>query len=818
VSPTWRIVAVGAVIGALVVAFGAPGGAGTPPGGPVEPHDPRHVEVADFDEAPAPPGHQLAPAVADKVAHARRARWVELSVGEIIAAVRSGRVDLELFDDVVIPLAGRGAPEPGEGGTATWSGDGPSGSYATLTFDGEQVHGAVAVGGTRYDIQPVTGRTHLIVEEGRLFPDEVHSPHADDEAGTAPPPPAGQDESSSAATPPPAAVNDHGVPVIRLLTWYDTAARNYYGGDAAAQSELAATINEMNAAYERSGIHQLVESAGIEYVAYVGTGQAGTELDRLTWNDGHLDAVHARRDATEADLVGLVTHLTDGCGIAWLPPIPPSNVTAPFGFSVSDRACARSNLTYAHEVAHNMGAGHGGGDGAGTFAYSNGHRDTVQGFRTIMAYNSSSCPGGYCERVAHFSSPTVLYEGWPTGSPNKDNARTLNETAAAVSAYRGPPPPPVPSRFHAVSPARILDSRAAFQEGPFSTPWNAGTTREVTVAGAKGVPVDAEAVVLNVTATGTTAGSYLSIWPKGEARPTVSSLNWSAGWTIPNSVTVKVGVGGRVNVYNNLGLVDVVIDVVGYYDADSGAGFTSLSPARILDSRAAVQEGPFSTPWNAGTTREVTVAGAKGVPADAEAVVLNVTATGTTAGSYLSIWPKGEARPTVSSLNWSAGWTIPNSVTVKVGAGGRVNVYNNLGLVDVVIDLVGYFETGSGSSFHSVSPVRIQDSRAAFQVGPYTSPWGPGTARDVTVAGVEHLPAEAEAVLLNVTVTGTTATSYLSTWPKGELQPTVSSLNWVSGWTIPNAVTARAGTGGQVRVYNNLGSAHVIADASGWYG
>lgn len=71
---------------------------------------------------------------------------------------------------------------------------------------------------------------------------------------------------------------------------------------------------------------------------------------------------------------------------------------------------------------------------------------------------------------------------------------------------------------------------------------------------------------------------------------------------------------------------------------------------------------------------------------------------------------------------------------------------------------------------------------------------------------------------MNVTVTGTTDRSYLSVWPAGQARPTVSSLNWQPGWTIPNSVTATVGSGGNIRAFNNRGQTEVIADVAGWYG
>ncbi len=372
--------------------------------------------------------------------------------------------------------------------------------------------------------------------------------------------------------------------------------------------------------------------------------------------------------------------------------------------------------------------------------------------------------------------------------------------------------------FTPIEPVRVQDSRASSQEGPYGTPWSGGVARPVTVAGVAGVPDDAEAVALNVTVTGTTASSFLTLWPAGEDRPLASSLNWQPGWTIPNAVTVKVGESGEINVFNNNGEAHVIIDVVGYYRSASGAGFTPLTPARVQDSRLGSQVGPYGTPWGTGTKRSVQVAGVGGVPADADAVVLNTTVTGTTASSYLSVWPTGTTQPLASSLNWKPGNTIPNAVTVKVGTDGRVDVYNNNGDAEVVMDVVGYFREGSGSPFHPLGPTRIQDSRPGSPVGAHSTPWPGATARDVVVGDTGGVPARAVAVLLNVTVTGTTASSYLTVWPRGAARPVASSLNWKPGFTIPNAVTAKVGTQLKVSVYNNVGSAHVIADTNGWYG
>ncbi len=413
--------------------------------------------------------------------------------------------------------------------------------------------------------------------------------------------------------------------------------------------------------------------------------------------------------------------------------------------------------------------------------------------------------------------------GWQTYTGSNPHTDHVHFTLSWDGAYKrtswySPPSPVIPAAgvaFHPLTPARILDSRPApAQLGPYGTPWGAGQTRDVTVNGVGGVPADAGAVVLNVTATGTTAAGFLTIWPTGQARPEASNLNFVSGQTVPNAATVRVGSSGRLSVFNAAGSADVIFDVVGYYDGQPGAGFTSLPPARVSDSRAGAQVGAYDTPWSPGQTRDVAVAGVGGVPAGADAVVANVTVTGPTATGFLTIWPTGQARPQTSSLNWVAGQTIANAVTVMVGTGGKVSVFNNSGQVDVIVDVVGYFDAGTGQLFHPLAPTRIQDSRSG---GPLLGPWAPQVTRDLQVAGAGGVPTGATAVLSNVTVTSTTAWSFLTVWPDGLAEPPTSSLNWTPGQTNANAASTKLGSG-RVSIKNAAGNVDVILDVAGWYG
>ncbi len=431
----------------------------------------------------------------------------------------------------------------------------------------------------------------------------------------------------------------------------------------------------------------------------------------------------------------------------------------------------------------------------------------------------TATPGG---AFAATDLTLVEGEGVITLTPLVAGSFTVTATLAADGAVNGVSGSITASAaafFHPVTPTRILDSRAGPEQvGPYSAPWGPKVTREVQVTGGA-VPSNAAAVVLNVTVTSTTAPSFLSIWPSGEGFRLVSSLNWSTGQTIPNAVTAKVGENGKIQIFNNSGYADVIVDLVGYYDGIAGDGFTPVAPSRLVDSRLGL--GGVSQ-WTPGSTQTVQITGAT-VPAGATALVANVTVTATSAYSFLTIWPGNLSRPLVSSLNWSPGQTIANAVTVPLSPTGAISIYSPSGNVDVIIDVVGWFASGSGAGFHPVAPIRSLDSRPGGPpVGAFTTPWGQGTTRVVDLTS-PSMPSSASAVLGNVTVTSTSAASFLTIYPGGTPQPNPlsSNLNWLGSVTIANAFTSQLGAGGsagKVNIFNPTGSVDVIIDVAGWYG
>jgi hypothetical protein len=384
------------------------------------------------------------------------------------------------------------------------------------------------------------------------------------------------------------------------------------------------------------------------------------------------------------------------------------------------------------------------------------------------------------------------------------------------------------STYFPLSPARVLDTRDGTGTGGVIAPIGAASSIDVAVTNRLGVPAtNVTAIALNVVTTNASGpASYLTVWPTGQARPLASNLNFVPGVSVPNLVIARVGVDGKVSMYNNVGTVNVAADIQGYFLGDaSGSTYVPLAPARVLDTRNGT--GGTSTPVGPAGVIELKVTDAGGVPAaGGTAVALNVTATNANGSeSFLTVWPSGSSRPFASNLNFISGQTVPNLVIARVGEGGKISIYNNVGNVDVVADTQGYFAAPvaapplPGSVYFPTSPARILDSRDGTGVpGGNVGQLGSGHTLDLQVTGAGGVPANATAVVLNVTAADSPGPdSYLTVYPTGTSKPLASNLNFVAGQTIPNLVIARIGAGGKVSLYNNVGSTNVIADVQGYF-
>ncbi len=424
-----------------------------------------------------------------------------------------------------------------------------------------------------------------------------------------------------------------------------------------------------------------------------------------------------------------------------------------------------------------------------------------------------------------------------------------------------------------VNPMRLADTRCSASPAPsFCSGENlpsvnatlgtlaAAKSENVSVTGVDSIPLTATAVVVNVTAVKMTGGGYLSIYPEGSTPAVVSSLNWTPTTKVAtNLVTVPVNTtNGEITVANGgtSGTVNYIVDIEGYY-APAGstpAGlYNAVTPTRLADSRCS--ESPLPTgitssycsaipsansklvTLGAGKTENVVVTGVGPVPASGvSAVVLNLTAVNTSSSGYLTAYPAGATKATVSTVNWVAGQTVPNRVIVKVGANGAITLYNNSGTANFIVDVSGYYTDGSstsqtGSLFNPVTPARIVDTRCSVSSPPsYCSSENlpsanstlgavaAGKSITAQVTGIDNIPSSATAFVGNVTATGGTGGGYLTVY-SGSIAPTTSDVNFGVGTTDANMVIGGLTSSGAVNIANGggSGSVNVLVDVSGWF-
>jgi hypothetical protein len=387
-----------------------------------------------------------------------------------------------------------------------------------------------------------------------------------------------------------------------------------------------------------------------------------------------------------------------------------------------------------------------------------------------------------------------------TGSPQ---LVTLTGTGASTS-------PATALRFIAVTPCRIADTRNA--AGAFGGPeLAAAATRTFNVPQSScGIPSTAVAYSLNVTVVPIASLGYLTIWPAGQAQPTVSTLN-SDGRVKANATITPAGTSGGVSVYAS-DATQFILDIDGYFvpaGTASSLQFFPLTPCRVADTRNAT--GALGGPSLAeNDSRAFPVqSSACGIPSTAKAYSLNITAVPHDSLGFLTAWPSGQAQPVVSTLNSSTGAITANAAIVPAGNSGEISIFVS-DASDVILDVDGYFAppaTG-GLSLYTVTPCRVLDTRST------------SGALDGTLAVPVHtspcaLPATAKSYVLNATVVPTGSLSYLTLWAAGGAQPDVSTLNATDGAVTSNMAIVPT-TNGSIDAFST-DSTQLILDISSYF-
>jgi PKD repeat protein len=236
------------------------------------------------------------------------------------------------------------------------------------------------------------------------------------------------------------------------------------------------------------------------------------------------------------------------------------------------------------------------------------------------------------------------------------------------------------------APVRLLDTRKGVGTNGAVTPVPAFGTLKLSSQYLAAGTVE----VLNVTETNAKAAGYLTAYPDGTTRPGTANLNFAAGQTIANQVDVVTGSDGSIDFYNGTGgTVDVIADQLGSFTTAGGAGYTAITPVRLLDTRKGIG-APVGAVKPFGTLLDP-MAGVDGLPSTIATVAANVTVVAPTEAGYVTAYPDFVSTPPVESTqNFTPGLTVANETTM--GAYKGMKLYNGSGgSTQFVVDVFGYY-------------------------------------------------------------------------------------------------------------------------------
>ncbi|MFC1420938.1 N-acetylmuramoyl-L-alanine amidase [Streptacidiphilus sp. N8-3] len=281
---------------------------------------------------------------------------------------------------------------------------------------------------------------------------------------------------------------------------------------------------------------------------------------------------------------------------------------------------------------------------------------------------------------------------------------------AAADVQTTKPAVPPSGAFVPVAAQRIMDTA----DGTGGVPAAPVPADGRLVLPLSGVPATGvTAVVLDLTVSSPAASGAVTVYPDGRKRPGLATVDYTAGVTASTPVTVPV-VDGRLDFVNAPvpGIADgagieLRADLTGYFTMSGGGGpFHTAGPVQVLDTTAAPVAASAARSDSVrggrllpGGSVTLLVAGRNGVPRNATAVILNVTAADAASYGSVTVRPYGSAvaavPPAASTVSFAEGQAIARQITVPL-VDGRVQFHSAdrvgaVGGFTLFADLVGYY-------------------------------------------------------------------------------------------------------------------------------
>ena len=242
--------------------------------------------------------------------------------------------------------------------------------------------------------------------------------------------------------------------------------------------------------------------------------------------------------------------------------------------------------------------------------------------------------------------------------------------------------------------------------------------------------------------------------------------------------------------------------------APTGSGFTALqTPRRVLNTNDGTggQSGPLQP--NQTFTLQI-----PDLPSDATAVVLDVAATGS---GTTTLEMFGDVSTGVHALDVLPNRSNQVTVATTLHPVDKVaRIRNTTASTNVIVDVLGYFSPGSASTYFPLQrPTTLMDTRTWGVAAPKL---GNAEEQVVPVRGVAGVPSNATAVMVNVTSSDASATSYLDLYAKN--WPAKGMLTAYPGERLTKLTIVPIGDDGAIRIRGRGGEVHAAIDLIGWFG
>lgn len=384
----------------------------------------------------------------------------------------------------------------------------------------------------------------------------------------------------------------------------------------------------------------------------------------------------------------------------------------------------------------------------------------------------------------------------PRCAPSESPASVRNAGATISAATRAGGI----TRFQAIAPTRLFDTRTPAGSSQLMRSDSAASgpltaTRTGTFSAFSGLPAGTSGVWLNVAAVPQMEPGFIAAYPAGVTTDS-STVNFAPPNARANAAAIALGAGGGVTFRSNT-TADVIADLSGAF-SPTGMGLRTITPTRVIDTRS-------GAPIAANGRLTVTV----NAPADARGVVASVAVIPRGNPGFVTAFPCDGAAPSTSNINHTGTNVIANTVISRITNGQLC--FQSLAEVDLVVDVTGHFVDNGELSMQLINPLRVLDTRSATSL--YTGRLGAGQIVEIPVSTIAGLPADARAVVANITSVDAAANGFVTAFPCGIPTPNTSSLNFTQGVVGGSAVIAPLGAG-RLCIFANTRT-HLVVDLLG---